>query len=210
MAIERSARVPNPENLLIDLLAEEIERDESILEALGAGTVSLEDMEHWLERRRQIVQGFIAEAGSLISEMRTQGFERSMRRSGKSRAASRREGGGPLRFERPTGKRAQKPAPPPQRFYLDLRDLKAGCRMRLSGDYDDLLDAGTWHLRHAHKLHGSEASVRELVESAISEVPLSRLSLEERTGGLRPEAAVSDESANRSRPAPGSGGYYSA
>jgi hypothetical protein len=207
MAIEKRARVPNPENLLIDLLAEEIERDESILEALGAGTVSLEDMEHWYERRGQVARGFLEEAGRLVAEMRAQGFERSMRRSGKSRAAPRREGGGPLRFERPAGKRAAKPAPPPQRFYLDLRDLKAGCRMRLSGDYEELLDAGTWHMRRAHKLHGSEASVRELVESAISEVPLSRLSLEERTRGLRPEEAVSDESANRTRPA---GGYYSA
>lgn len=210
MAIEKRTRVPNPENLLIDLLAEEIEKDESILEALGAGTVSLEDMEHWYERRQQILRGFLEEAGRLIGEMRAQGFERSMRRSGKSRAASRREGGGKLSFERPTGKKAQKPAPPQQRFYLDLREMKVGCTMKLSGDYDDLLDAGTWHLRHAHKVHGSEASVRELVESAISEVPLSRLSLEERTGGLRPEAAVSDESANRARPAPGPGGYYSA
>lgn len=200
MATERRARAANPESLLIDLLADEVERDEQLIEALGGGTIDLKDVENWHDQREQYQRAFIARAKSLIAEMREDEFERNMRRTG-DRTASPRHGGGPLKFDRgaPGEARAEKPPPPPQRFYLDLRDLGVGCSMRLSGSYDDILDAGSWHLRHAHKVHGDEASVRELVESAVSEVPTTRLSLEERTHGLRPEEDVSDESANRSR-----------
>lgn len=77
-----SAKFKNAEQKLIELVAAEIADDERLLDALGDGTMSLEDVEEWQRRREGAAPGFAAKCGRAVSEMRARGFNRSMRRGG--------------------------------------------------------------------------------------------------------------------------------
>lgn len=71
----------NPEDRLIGLLAAQVEEDEKLIDALGAGVLELEDVERWLERRRDGERRFLDEASGLIGRMRAEGFSRQMNRT---------------------------------------------------------------------------------------------------------------------------------
>lgn len=82
----------NPEERLIDLVAGQIEDDERLIDGLGAGVLSLEDVERWQADRRRREPEFTAECQALIAQMRAQGFQRLMRRGGVRRRSTRRGG----------------------------------------------------------------------------------------------------------------------
>jgi hypothetical protein len=79
----------NAESLLIDLITDQIVDDERLIEDLGTGRVSLQDLEQWLDQRRVSSQSFIEECGRLIGAMRSKGFGRVMRRGGSRPSAGR-------------------------------------------------------------------------------------------------------------------------
>jgi hypothetical protein len=197
----------NPEQELIDLIVGQIEDDERILEGLGGGTLSLEDVEAWRSRRWQAEKRFMSESGRWIGAMREKGFGRMMSRS-KTQTfgqSSRRSSRAPQRRSARRKRPAEAATRPTHRFVLDLADLGLPCSLTVTGAYDDVLDAGTWHARHIHHLKGSPSSVRDTVKSAIVEERVSPVSAEERSGGLRGEEQVSDEARNQTR-----SGYASA
>jgi hypothetical protein len=70
----------NPEDGLIDVLAAQIQDDEKLIDALGAGLLAVEDLEAWFERRKRSEVRFFQICGPLIEKMRVQGFERAMNR----------------------------------------------------------------------------------------------------------------------------------
>jgi hypothetical protein len=76
------ARRRNAELKLIELVAGEIQEDERLLDALGDGSMSLEDVERWQRRRRGAAPRFADKCGRAVAEMRRQGFGRTMRRGG--------------------------------------------------------------------------------------------------------------------------------
>lgn len=76
----------NPEELLIELVAEHIADDEFLIEALGGdGSMELEDVERWLARRREETPRFLRRCERLITQMKVEGFGRMMRRPGRRR-----------------------------------------------------------------------------------------------------------------------------
>jgi hypothetical protein len=197
----------NPEERLIGLLADQIQDDEKVLDGLGSGTLSLEELEAWRDRRWGIERDFLKQTIRLIEEMRKEGFGRMMRHSDMQRfgmSARRRRSAADFKTARPV---KGKPAPKakgngkvrPDRFSLELKDLGLPCSLRVTGTYDDVLDAGAWHARHVHNLRGAMDSVRDTVKSAIVEEQTTPLSLAERYPGRRSEEQVSDEAANQTR-----------
>ncbi len=91
----------NPELRLIELIAAQIQDDERLLDGLGDGVLSLQDVERWHRRRRAAHDRFLDECGRVIAEMRAQGFSRIMRRGGghspRHPRGMARWGGGPRR-----------------------------------------------------------------------------------------------------------------
>jgi len=77
-----ATKFKNAEQKLIELVAGEIAEDERLLDALGDGTMSLEDVELWQKRRAAEAPAFAARCGRVVAEMRSRGFSRSMRRGG--------------------------------------------------------------------------------------------------------------------------------
>ncbi len=71
----------NPEDRLIEVLAAQIEDDEKLIDALGAGVLAVEDVERWFDRRKVSEQRFLETCGPLIEAMKRQGFDRSMNRN---------------------------------------------------------------------------------------------------------------------------------
>lgn len=190
----------DPERLLIDLLAEQIEDDEWIIEGLGAGTLSLGDLERWRSRRWEAEKRFLHESGRLIESMCRQGFGTVMSTTSVRRALR-------LRRQRAGRSRARRPifaTPSPaasfgqkQRFSLELGDLGLPCSLRVVGNYDEVLDAGVWHARHAHGMRDGKADLRDSIKSAIIEQRSTNLCTEELFRGERTEAQVSSEAFNQ-------------
>lgn len=79
----------NPELLLIDMLVDEIVEDERLVDAFGTGTLSFEDVEAWLERRKAGSARFLDACEGHVAAMRRMGFGRQMRRGGKRATPSR-------------------------------------------------------------------------------------------------------------------------
>lgn len=94
---------PNPELRLIELVADQIQDDERLLDALGDGTASLEDVEAWYRRRKNAEASFVDSLGHAVSDMRAQGFSRVMRRGGGHSPERPR---GMARWRRPGPRRA--------------------------------------------------------------------------------------------------------
>ena len=192
----------NPEQELIDLIASEIEEDEKILDGLGGGTLSLEDLERWRAKRWESDRRFMVASRRHIADMHAKGFGRMM-------SGSRRQtfGQSYRRTARVPARRAspRKKTPParaasaPHHFSLAMSDLGLPCSMRIIGAYEEVLEIGSWHARRVHHLKGSPSSVRDTVKSAIVEEQVSPVSAEERTHGLRGEEQVSDEARNQTR-----------
>ncbi len=192
----------NPEQLLIDVIVDQIEDDEGLIDGLGSGTLSLRDVERWRERRWESERGFMRETGRLIGRMREEGFDHEMRsgaRPAASRARAHPAEKRPSRRVTPAEQAERLVRPLRRRFSLELADLGLPCSLYIEGDYDDVLELGAWHARHAHHLHGGADSVRETLESSIVEVQSTRLAPETRFHGRRPEEVVSNEWANRTR-----------
>lgn len=213
----------NPEQTLIDLIADQIQDDEKVLDGLGSGTLSLEELEEWRDRRWQAERVFLKETIRVIEQMRAEGFGRTMRhsdvqkfgmarRKGAKRAPARALKGFAARPERPVTKSkapARGPAKvPDDRFTLALKDLGLPCNLRVAGTYDDVLDAGAWHARHVHNLRGTIDEVRDTVKTAIVEQQVTPYSLAERFPGRRSEEQVSDEAANQTRSSGVSSRYH--
>jgi predicted small metal-binding protein len=200
----------NPEMLLIDLLADQIQDDEWILEGLGGGTLSLGDVERWRQRRFDAEKRFLHESGALIEGMRRQGFASEMRTASSRKAIQpRRRRAAGTRARRPVAAVAPAPSRPPETprvFSLALADLGLPCSLSVSGSYDEVLDAGVWHARHAHGMRDGKADLRDAIKSALVEQQAASLSAEERYGSVRSEAHVSNEAANQTR----GSGFFSA
>lgn len=81
----------NPEILLIDRIADQIQDDERLIDGLGDGSLGFEDVEKWYERRRAASSRFLEDCGRFIGSMRTDGFGRLMRHAQK-RARERGRG----------------------------------------------------------------------------------------------------------------------
>lgn len=186
----------NPEGELIDLIVEQLEDDEAVIEGLGAGTLSLRDLERWRERRWQSERRFMKETGRVIGRMRDEGFGQEMRHG---QARAERSGSRNVPYRREPQPQPRRSSSNGRRFSLELEDLGLPCTMRLAGDYDDVLDAGVFHLRHSHRVHGSEESLRETVESAIVELQRTAQAPETRYRGFRSEERPSNEWENRTR-----------
>ena len=77
-----AATIKNAEQKLIELVAAEIAEDERLLDALGDGTMSLEDVEAWQRRRAAAAPAFAARCRRAVAAMRSRGFGRNMRRGG--------------------------------------------------------------------------------------------------------------------------------
>ena len=56
-----------------------------------------------------------------------------------------------------------------KRYSLDCREAGEGCSLRLSGTYDEVLDAGTLHGIKSHAMKGDESKVREDLKGYIKE-----------------------------------------
>lgn len=79
----------NPELLLIGMLVDEIVEDERLIDAFGSGTLSFEDVEAWLERRKAGSARFLDACEGHVAAMRRMGFGRQMRRGGRRATPSR-------------------------------------------------------------------------------------------------------------------------
>ena len=77
-----AVKFKNAEQTLIELVAGEIAEDERLLDALGDGTMSLEDVEAWQRRRAAAAPAFAARCARAVASMRSRGFGRNMRRGG--------------------------------------------------------------------------------------------------------------------------------
>lgn len=210
----------NPELKLIDLIVDQIDDDEDVVDGLGSGTLSLQELEAWRQRRWQAEKRFLQESGRLIEEMRAEGFGKQMRHSDVQRfgmSARKRRSTPEPKAARPVKEPAASKTKAKgsgnggkvraDRFTLELKDLGLPCSLRLGGTYDDVLDLGAFHARHVHHLRGTMDSVRDTVKSAIVEQQDTRLSVQERFSGRRTEEQVSDEAANQTRSS-GLGGYH--
>ncbi len=200
----------NPEQKLIDLLADQIQDDERVLDGLGSGTLSLEELQEWRQRRWYMERRFLQESSHLLDQMQSEGFGKTMRHSDMQRfgmARPKRKGNGKTALAAAAkAKKGAKTAassksaePTAARFSLDLADLGLPCALHVAGTYDDVLDAGIYHARHVHHLRGSADSVMDTVKSAIVEHQTTELSTAERYPGKRSEEQVSDEAANQTR-----------
>jgi len=56
-----------------------------------------------------------------------------------------------------------------KRYSMDCREAGEGCSLKISGSYDEVLDAGTSHAIKAHDMKGEESKVREDIKSYIKE-----------------------------------------
>ncbi len=56
-----------------------------------------------------------------------------------------------------------------KRFGLDCREAGEGCSLKLSGTYDEVLEAGTQHGIRTHGMKGGEEKVREDIKGYIKE-----------------------------------------
>lgn len=197
---------PNPELLLIDEIASQIEDDERVIEGLGTGILSLGDLERWRQSRWEAEKRFLHETGRLIEEMRRQGFGHMMSSSRPGPDLRRPQRAGtlpalrPRRRRRPFESRAPEPTarrgPRQRRFTLELAELGLPCSLRLSGGYDEVLDAGAWHARRSHRVEGGMESLRDSLAHAIVE---DMNGPDRRFGRGSEQELVSDEAANQTR-----------
>ena len=183
----------NPEQRLIEVLADQIADDERIIEGMGTGLLSLEDLERWRQLRWESEKRFLHETGELIAAMRKEGFGGSMRHAdSESRPAPRAPKLSTKRRYRQPVQEDRKAEPAQEtRYVLELADLGLPCSFRMQGSFEDVMDAGVWHARHVHKVRGTLSSLRGVIKSAMCEVPQT------------PEwvkcIIVSDETANSTR-----------
>lgn len=56
-----------------------------------------------------------------------------------------------------------------KRYSMDCRESGEGCSLKISGSYDEVLDAGTGHAIKAHGMKGDESKVREDIKGYIKE-----------------------------------------
>lgn len=195
----------NPELALIDTIAEQVQDDERILEGLAAGTLSLEEVEAWHQRRWRAEKDFMKRCGELVADMRRRGLGGQMSRgTAVGPGSTIKEGGRPLRgSERRHGASAAHEPPPAgrdggARFSLDLSRLGLPCSLTVGGTYDEVLDAAIWHARHCHGMRDAKGDLVAVLRKAIVEEPAHRLAPEERLG-RRGEELVSDEAVNQTR-----------
>lgn len=76
-----------------------------------------------------------------------------------------------------------------KRYSLDCRQAGEGCSLKLSGTYDEVLDAGTLHGIKSHGMKGDESKVREDIKGYIKEdtdVGSRSFGSESRSSGQQP------------------------
>ena len=56
-----------------------------------------------------------------------------------------------------------------KRYSLDCRESGEGCSLKISGTYDEVLDAGTQHGIKSHGMKGEESKVREDIKGYMKE-----------------------------------------
>jgi predicted small metal-binding protein len=56
-----------------------------------------------------------------------------------------------------------------KKYYIDCSEQTEGCSLRLSGSYDEVIDAGVWHAQKTHGMAAEESKLREDLGKIIKE-----------------------------------------